>query len=142
MVDIVSLEELLRRSPVVIVTAPLTPATRHLLDAQRLALLPQGAFVVNVSRGGLVDTAALIAALDANRIGGAGLDVVEGEPEVPAALALDPRVIMTPHIAFSSDAAIADLRRRACAEIVRVLRGERPCEARNEPDPRPCVPRC
>jgi D-3-phosphoglycerate dehydrogenase len=131
---LVPLEDLLRRSQVVIVTAPLTPATRHLLDAARLALLPRGAFVINVSRGGLIDTHALLAALAEGRLAGAGLDVIEGEPEVPAALAADPRVIMTPHIAFSSDAAITDLRRRACAEVVRVLRGERPLEGRNEPD--------
>jgi D-3-phosphoglycerate dehydrogenase len=52
---------------------------------------------------------------------------------VPQAVRAEPRVILTPHIAFASEAAIADLRRRACGEILRVLRGERPVEARNEP---------
>lgn len=133
LVEILPLEELLQRSQVVILTAPLAPQTRHLLNAARLALLPRGAFVINVSRGGLVDTSALLAALATGRIAGAGLDVLEGEPEVPQAVRAEPRVILTPHIAFASEAAIADLRRRACGEILRVLRGERPVEARNEP---------
>jgi len=140
LVEMLPLEDLLRRSQVVIVTAPLSPQTLHLLNAARLALLPRGAFVINVSRGGLVDTTALLTALAAGHIAGAGLDVIEGEPEVPQALAAQPRVILTPHIAFASDAAIADLRRRACAEVVRVLRGERPIEARNEPDLRARAP--
>lgn len=133
-VEIVALEDLLRCSQVVILTAPLTTATRHLLNAERLALLPPGAFVINVSRGGLVDTDALLAALAEGRIAGAGLDVLEGEPAVPAAVARDLRIILTPHVAFSSDAAVADLRRRASEEVVRVLRGAQPLEARNPPD--------
>jgi len=133
-VEVVALEDLLRCSQVVIVTAPLTTATRHLLNAERLALLPPGAFVINVSRGGLVDTDALLAALAQGRIAGAGLDVLESEPEVPAAVAQDPRIILTPHVAFSSDAAVTDLRRRASEEVVRVLSGAQPLEARNRPD--------
>lgn len=139
LVEMLPLDDLLRRSQVVIVTAPLSPRTHHLLNAARLALLPPGAFVINVSRGGLIDTPALLAALAAGDIAGAGLDVIEGEPVVSPELAAEPRVILTPHIAFASDAAIADLRRRACAEVVRVLRGERPLEARNEPDLGACA---
>ena len=86
--------------------------------------MPPGSFLVNVSRGGLVDTAALIDSLRAGHLGGAGLDVLESEPAVPAELLTHPGVIVTPHIAFSSDASVVDLRRSAAEEVVRVLRGE------------------
>ncbi len=128
------LEDLLRRSDVVIVHVPLTELTHHLLDAQRLALMKPGAFLVNVSRGAVVDTDALVAALERGALAGAALDVLEGEPQVPPGL-LRPNVILTPHVAFSSDASLLDLRRKASEEVVRVLRGERPRHARNEPQP-------
>lgn len=134
LVELLALDDLMRRADVVIVSAPLTPQTHHLIDGRRLALLPPGAFLVNVSRGGLVDTEALRAALASGRLGGAGLDVIEGEPVVPAWVAAEPRLILTPHIAFSSDASLADLRRRASEEIVRTLAGEVPREARNAPE--------
>ena len=86
--------------------------------------MPQGAFLINVSRGGLVDTAALIGSPAVGHLGGAGLDVLEEEPSVPAELLAHPGVIVTPHIAFSSDASVIDLRRSAAEEVVRVLRGE------------------
>ena len=85
-----------------------------------------GALLVNVSRGGLVDTRALAASLRAGHLGGAGLDVLEEEPSVPAELLAHPSVVITPHIAFSSDASVTDLRRSAAEEVVRVLRGAAP----------------
>ena len=125
-VRFVPLEELLAASDVVIVHAPLTPATRHLVGARELSLMPRGALLVNVSRGGLVDTAALAAALASGQLSGAGLDVLEGEPAVPPELLAHPGVVITPHIAFSSDASVLDLRRGAAAEVVRVLSGQSP----------------
>ena len=125
-VTFVPLDELLARSAVVIVHAPLTPATHRLLGARELSLLPPGSLLVNVSRGGLVDTTALADALASGRLSGAGLDVIEGEPAVPPELLGHPGVVITPHIAFSSDASVLDLRRSATEEVVRVLSGQAP----------------
>ena len=133
-VETANLEDLLRRSDVVIVHVPLTTDTRHLLDRERIALMKPGAFLVNVSRGAVIDTSALIDALDGGSLAGAALDVLENEPHVPPGL-LRPDVILTPHVAFSSDASLRDVRRKASEEVVRVLRGERPRQARNEPQP-------
>ena len=123
-IEVMTLDGLLAASDIVVLHAPLVPKTHHLIGARELALLPQDAFLINVSRGGLVDTAALMAALRSGRLGGAGLDVLEEEPTVPAGLLAHPGVIVTPHIAFASDASVIDLRRSAAEEVVRVLRGE------------------
>ena len=131
-VEITTLEELLSRSDAVIVHLPLTADTHHLLDRERIALMKPGAVLVNVSRGAVIDTGALIDALESGQLGGAALDVLEDEPRVPPGL-LRPDVILTPHIAFSSDASLRELRSKASEEVVRVLRGARPREARNEP---------
>ena len=133
-VEFVRLDELLSRSDVVIVHAPSTPNTRHLINRRSLTLMRAGAFLVNVSRGAVVDTDALIEALQNGHLSGAGLDVLENEPIVPAALASRPGVILTPHVAFSSDASLVELRHSACEDVVRVLRGEQPLEARNTPE--------
>ncbi|MFS2291200.1 MAG: 2-hydroxyacid dehydrogenase [Actinomadura sp.] len=95
------LDDLLRASDVVSVHVPLTDETRHLLDAERLALLPEGAIVVNTARGAVIDEAALIAALQSGRLGGAGLDVFEEEPVDPGnpLLAMD-NVVVMPHVAW------------------------------------------
>lgn len=131
--SVLALDELLRSCDIVIVHAPLTERTRHLIGERELALMPAGALLINVSRGGLVDTAALVASLQAGHLGGAGLDVLEEEPSVPAELLTHPAVVITPHIAFSSDASVADLRRSAAEEVVRVLRGEPPRNPCNRP---------
>jgi D-3-phosphoglycerate dehydrogenase len=131
-VEMTTLEELLRRSDVVIVHVPLTADTRHLLDRERFALMKPGAVVVNVSRGAVIENQALIEALEGGRLAGAALDVLEGEPRVPPGL-LRPNVILTPHIAFSSDASLRDVRHKASEDVIRALRGERPLQARNEP---------
>jgi D-3-phosphoglycerate dehydrogenase len=123
-IPMVGLEELLTRSHVVVLHAPLTPATHHLIGARELALMPQGGLLVNVSRGGLVDTDALVDALDRGYLNGAGLDVLESEPDVPYRLRSHRGAVITPHIAFSSDASLVQLRHSAAEEVVRVLTGE------------------
>lgn len=133
MVERVDLDTLLVRSDVVIVHAPLTPETHHLLDARRLRRMKHGAFLINVSRGAIVDSDALLAALAAGHLSGAGLDVIEGEPDPPRALVERPDVIVTPHIAFSSEASLAELRRRSAEEVVRVLAGAPPLFPCNRP---------
>lgn len=131
-IEMTTLEDLLSRSDAVIVHLPLTAATRNLLDRERLALMKPGAALINVSRGAVLDTQALIGALESGRLSGAALDVLDCEPTVPAGL-MRPNVILTPHIAFSSDASLRELRRKASEEVVRVLRGGRPEQACNQP---------
>ncbi len=113
---------------------PLNAETRHLLDRERIALMKPGAFLINVSRGAVIENQALVAALEDGRLAGAGLDVLEDEPHIPPGL-LRSNVILTPHIAFSSDASLRDVRRQASEDVIRALRGERPLQARNEPQP-------
>ncbi len=96
-----------------ILTCPLSPATHHLVDAKVIEALGPRGFLVNISRGPVVDEEALIAALAANRIAGAALDVFEHEPRVPAALIGDSRLVLTPHIGSATEET-----RRAMAENV------------------------
>lgn len=111
------LQALLRTSRVVVALLPLTDATRGLLNAERLALMPPGSYLVNLARGGLVDETALLAALDAGHLAGAALDVCAVEPAAPAhPFWRHPRIRFTPHIAA------ATLRDEAIAQIVTKLR--------------------
>ncbi len=132
-VAFVKLDELLAASDAVIVHLPLTTGTNHLLDEEHLRGMRRGAFLINVSRGAVVDNVALEQALDDGRLAGAGLDVVEGEPNPPRSLVERPNVIVTPHVAFSSDVSIRELRQRAADDVVAALRGERPRGVCNEP---------
>jgi D-3-phosphoglycerate dehydrogenase len=127
------LPTLLALSDVVILHAPLTEATRHLIDRDRLASMKAGTLLVNVSRGGLVDTPAVVDALRTGHLGAAALDVLESEPRVPPDLISAGNVMLTPHVAFSSDASLLELRRRAAEEVVRVLRGGPPRNLCNHP---------
>ena len=132
-VRFVDLDTLLDISDVVIVHAPLTPATQGLIDAPQLARMRPGSLLVNVSRGGLVVSSAVSAALAQGRLGGAALDVLDCEPHVPADLLTQESAVITPHIAFSSDLSLLDLRRGAADEVVRVLQGEAARHPLNNP---------
>lgn len=132
-VQSVDLGTLLSRSDIVIVHAPLTQTTRHLINRERIAQMPPGGLLINVSRGAVVDTDAVIEALGSGQLSAAALDVLESEPDVPAQLRTHPGAMLTPHVAFSSDASLIELRRRAAEEVVRVLRGVAPLQARNAP---------
>lgn len=127
-IEAVDLPVLLSASDVVSLHLPLTPDTRHLLGAETFALMRPGTVLVNTSRGGLVDLDALSAALDSGVVAAAGLDVLDGEPQPPLdhPLLADPRVIVTPHVAFYSVDAQADLGRRVADEVERVLAGQPP----------------
>ena len=109
----VSFEEILRRSDFVSLHVALSERTRHLIDAKALASMQPHAFLINTSRGPVVDEEALIAALQAGEIAGAGLDVYETEPDIDARLRALPNVVLTPHMG----SAIAPLR-AAMAEVV------------------------
>lgn len=97
-----SIEELLRNADFVSLHCPSTPETRHLMNAERLALMRESAFLINTSRGDVVDTSALIDALRDKQIAGAGLDVYEGEPNVPDALQSFENVLLLPHLGSAS----------------------------------------
>jgi glyoxylate reductase len=122
----VTLDEGLREADVVSIHAPLTPETRHLIDARGLALMKPTAILINTARGPIVDEAALAAALKSGRLFGAGLDVFEREPIVHADLLPLENVVMAPHIGSA-----AARFREAMTEMVRdnaaaVLEGRRP----------------
>lgn len=127
------MSQLLSDSDVVILHLPLTAQTRHLIGRDELKAMRPGALLVNVSRGGLVDTSALVQALDAGRIAGAALDVLEEEPQVDPRLLAHPGVVITPHVAFSSDESVIELRTKAARDVVRVLRGQPPAYPCNTP---------
>ena len=92
------LDEVLAESDVVSLHVPLTEATRHLIDRRKLALMKPTAFLINTSRGPVIDEAALLSALEAKTLAGAGLDVYEQEPIVPTRLASLPNVVLLPHL--------------------------------------------
>ncbi len=104
------LADLLRDADVLSIHCPYTPATHHIIDATALGALPKGAFVVNTARGGIVDEAALAAALDSGHLAGAALDVFEGEPPALAHPLRDhPLVIVTPHISGVTEASLVSM---------------------------------
>ncbi|MEU4517343.1 D-isomer specific 2-hydroxyacid dehydrogenase family protein [Amycolatopsis sp. NPDC024027] len=121
-IDYVGLDELLRSSDIVTLHTPLDAGTHHLLDRRRLELMKAGAFVVNTGRGPLLDTEALVAALENGRLGGAALDVLEGEEgvfyadcrggpvgsELLVRLQKLPNVLISPHTAYYTGHALGD----------------------------------
>ncbi|WP_417771790.1 C-terminal binding protein [Stappia sp.] len=118
-------DALIARADILSLHVPLTPETRHVIDAKALARMKRGAILINVSRGGLVDDDALAASLSSGHLAGAGLDVFETEPLAPdAALRKAPNAILSPHAAFYSDASVRRLQQLAAEEAMRALRGE------------------
>lgn len=122
-----SLEEVLRRADFVSVHSPLTPETHHLIGERELKMMKPTAYLINTSRGPVIDEAAVYRALSGGWIAGVALDVLEREPVPPdnPLLTLE-NVILTPHAAFYSEESIRDLQRKAAEEVARVLRGEKP----------------
>lgn len=104
----VAFDEVLARADVLSLHCPLTPATQHLIGARELSLMKPGAILINTARGGLVDAAALLEALESGALAGAGIDVLPQEPPVAGHPLLDadlPNLIVTPHVAWGSEAA-------------------------------------
>jgi D-3-phosphoglycerate dehydrogenase / 2-oxoglutarate reductase len=129
----VDLATLLAQSDYLSLHSPLTPETQQLINVDTLAQMKPTAFLVNTSRGGLIDEAALLAAVQGGQIAGAALDVLTVEP--PAAdhpFLKEPRIWLTPHNAWYSEQAKDDVRRKGAEEVVRVLRGERPANPVNQ----------
>jgi len=117
------LDELLAESDLVTIHAPLTPETRGLLDARRLALLRDGAAVVNTARGEIVDESALTAELVSGRLR-AGLDVFTHEPHVPAELLELPNVVLTPHLGSATRQTREAMTRLVVDNVLAFERGE------------------
>ncbi|WP_410641252.1 D-isomer specific 2-hydroxyacid dehydrogenase family protein [Amycolatopsis sp. lyj-346] len=138
-VDHVSLDELLRLSDIVTLHTPLDAGTHHLLDRRRLELMKPGAFVVNTGRGPLLDTEALVSALENGRLGGAALDVLEGEEGIFYAdcrgrpvesdllvrLQKLPNVLVSPHTAYYTDHALGDTVENSIINCLKFESGER-----------------
>ena len=123
---------LFERADDVSVHAPLTPETRHAIGAEALDALPEDGVVVNTARGGIVDEAALVAALEAGELGGAGVDVYETEPPTPDDPLLScPGVVRTQHNAGTSAEALANMSRAAAALVRTAYEGEVPETALN-----------
>ncbi|MBU0750956.1 MAG: D-glycerate dehydrogenase [Gammaproteobacteria bacterium] len=119
-------ETLLRQADFLVLMLPYSPATHHAIGAAELALMKPTAHLINVARGGIVDDAALIEALQHKRIGGAGLDVFENEPALdPRYFALD-NVVLTPHIGSSSRATRLKMALLAADNLIAALSGRRP----------------
>ena len=126
-VEYVTLDELLARSDYVSLHTPLTPETWHMIGPAQLARMKPSAYLINTARGGLIDHAALAAALAGGQLAGAALDVQDPEPpDLSQPPYNDPRVIVTPHAAFVSEESLANLRSRVARQVATRLVGGAP----------------
>jgi D-3-phosphoglycerate dehydrogenase / 2-oxoglutarate reductase len=122
-----SLERLLAEADAISVHVPLSPETRNLIGQRELGHMKPTAFLINTSRGGIVDEQALAVALKEGRLGGAALDVLSAEPPPPDhPLRQAPNSILTPHPAFYSRESVIELQTKAAEEVARALKGEPP----------------
>ena len=122
----VPLPDLLAQADIVVTAVPGGASTRHLIGAAELAAMKPGAILVNIARGDVVDEAALIAALEAGTLAGAGLDVYEREPLVPQALRARENVVLLPHLGTATEEVRTDMALRALANLTAFFRGETP----------------
>ena len=123
----VELDDLLREADFISVHAPLTATTRHLLSDREFGMMKEGVFIVNTSRGAVIDEAALIEGLRSGRVWGAGLDVMEQEPlPLDSPLRAFDTVTLTPHVSANSEESVAELYRSACEIAIDVCQGRWP----------------
>jgi D-3-phosphoglycerate dehydrogenase / 2-oxoglutarate reductase len=131
-VPLVDLDTLCRESDYVSLHVPYLPETHHLIGKRELALMKPGAIVINTARGKVLDTQALLGALDEKRIGHAGLDVFEEEPPpANSRLRTHPRIVASDHVAWYSEESQIELRKTAAEEVVRVCKGGLPLSIAN-----------
>jgi glyoxylate reductase len=121
-----ALDELLATSDIVSLHAPLSRETQHMIDANALAKMKRGAYLINTSRGALVDEDALCDALESGHLRGAGLDVYEHEPEVNPRLLSMKNVVLVPHIGSATEEARNAMARIAATNVLLFLRGAEP----------------
>jgi phosphonate dehydrogenase len=137
----VGLDDLLAAADLVLLLLPLTPATRHLINADTLRLVRPGAYLVNIGRGSVVDEPAVLAALERGQLGGYASDVFELEdrwlpdhrPCLPDALRTHPRTLFTPHLGSAVDSVRRDMSLATAREVRRVLAGQAPEHPVNRP---------
>lgn len=127
------LEALLAESDVVSLNCPLVPATRHLLNAQSIALMKRGAIVINMARGPVIDENALAAALASGHLGGAGMDVAENEPQIHPGLLAQKNVVFSPHIGGGTVESRKQARLTCARNVAEVLQGRPPLNPVNHP---------
>ncbi len=131
-VALCELDSLLAQSDFVSVHVPSTPETYHLMNAERIAHMKDGAHLLNLARGPLVDPAALLDAVDSGKLAGAGLDVFEPEPPpADSPLRRHPRILVTPHTAAITADSRVRLERMAVERVLQLFRGERPQDVVN-----------
>jgi glyoxylate reductase len=131
----VSLDAVFATADAVSLHCPLTPQTRHLVDERRLAMMKPTAILVNTSRGGCVDEAALIRALTGGRLFGAALDVYAREPAIGPGLLGCPRLVLAPHIGSATTGARTAMAQLCADAVISVLRGHRPPNLVNNVSP-------
>ena len=130
----IKLESLLAESDYLSLHAPHTPATYHLIDRKAIAKMKKGAFLVNVARGPLVDEVAMARALKSGKLGGAALDVLEGEPPDPKSPIFDaPNILLTPHMGGSTGECLDRIAGTAATDIARMMQGKQPKYRLNRP---------
>ncbi len=122
----VDLPVLLREADVVSLHCPLTEATRGLMNRERFQQMKPGAILINTARGAVVDTVALLEALDSGRLSGAGLDAYPDEPNVPEALLTRSNVVCTPHIGTNTEQTRREMAEACSRQILDALAGKRP----------------
>lgn len=132
-VESVALDELIARSDVISLHVPLVESTRNLFDTTHIGQMKAGAFLINASRGGIVDEAALYAALESGHLGGAALDVFASEPPAGSPLLGHPRVLTTPHIGASTNEAQTLTGTDVAEGVITALAGGTPGYAVNAP---------
>ncbi|MCI5957102.1 MAG: hydroxyacid dehydrogenase [Clostridiales bacterium] len=125
-VSCMPLEDVLAQSDIVALHCPLTPSTRGMIDAKAIARMKDGALLINLARGPVVDTPALAAALESGKLGGAGIDVFETEPPLSTEHPLlhTPNTLVTPHVAFASEESMALRAQIVFDNLDAFLRGE------------------
>lgn len=125
-IEYVALDELMRQSDIVSLHIPLTPDTEGMISAEHIALMKENALFINTARGPIIDNGALAIALNEERIAGAGIDVFDMEPPIPAdyPLLLAKNTILTPHVAFLSDEAMERRAKIAFDNTMAFLKGE------------------
>ncbi|MEQ8935467.1 MAG: NAD(P)-dependent oxidoreductase, partial [Amphiplicatus sp.] len=121
-----SLDQMLAHMDIVSVNCPHTPATFHLLSRRRLELLQPHAYVVNISRGEIIDESALADMIEAGKLGGAGLDVFEREPRPNAKLVAAPNVVLLPHMASATVESRIEMGERVIINIKMFSDGHKP----------------
>jgi glyoxylate reductase len=121
-----TLDDLLRESDFVSLHVPLNADTKHLINARALGRMKPTAYLINTARGPVVDEVALVDAIQAGRIAGAGLDVYENEPNMAEGLASCANAILLPHLGSATIATRAAMSRKAAENVIAFLQGERP----------------